>query len=78
MGKIIDLPFEKRGDSILTGTVKWWNETQRMGFVTVDGDEYFINEKNPALAPKIKEGVRVRFQPFETIRGLEARNLEII
>ncbi|WP_413943750.1 cold-shock protein [Bdellovibrio sp. HCB-162] len=77
MDNILHFNKPKKLGSSKLGKVKWWNDARRMGFVIADGEEFLITDKNPEILPHLKEGVDIRFVPYETVRGLEARDLEL-
>lgn len=78
MNKVLDFNVPKKIDEIRTGKVKWWNDVRRMGFIISDGEEFLITDKDSVDLKNLREGVAVKFVPYESIRGLEARDIEII
>ena len=58
------------------GTVKKWNHDSGWGFIEGDdGEDYFFNISNVRPGQKIRVGLNVRFDSFETQRGSEAENV---
>ena len=58
------------------GVVKKWNFKAGWGFIEDDdGYDYFFNVSNVRKGVIIKEGVRVKFDIFETNKGPEAENI---
>jgi cold shock CspA family protein len=79
MGDIINLDRPKKLDDIRTGEVKWWSDIRRMGYIISGGEEFLITGKKPSKSDAVlREGTSVRFVPYESIRGLEARDVEVI
>ena len=61
-----------------TGIVKKWNRSSGWGFIEGDdGEDYFFNVSNVRKGQKIREGVDVKFDSFETSRGTEAENVTV-
>tara|TARA_Y100000590_G_scaffold78335_1_gene87003 strand:- start:345 stop:539 length:195 start_codon:yes stop_codon:yes gene_type:complete len=61
-----------------TGYVKKWDYGNGWGFIEDDeGYDYFFNISNVRKGVKVKEGMRVKFDTFETNRGPEAENISI-
>lgn len=69
---------KKEDDARHEGTVKWWSDVQRMGFIVSGENEYYINDKRPEIYRALREGVNVSFMPYTSLRGPEARELEIL
>ena len=58
------------------GTVKKWSYDSGWGFIEGDdGEDYFFNISNVRPGQKIRVGLNVRFDSFETQRGSEAENI---
>ena len=61
-----------------TGYVKKWDYGNGWGFIEDDeGYDYFFNISNVRKGIKVKEGMRVKFDTFETNKGPEAENISI-
>ena len=59
------------------GTVKFFNETKRFGFIAGDdGKEYFVHESGLKEGTTIAEGDKVKFDVTEGDRGPKAENVE--
>lgn len=59
------------------GTVKFFNETKRFGFIAGDdGKEYFVHESGLKEGTNIREGDKVKFDVTEGDRGPKAENVE--
>lgn len=78
MADILKFNKPRKLDDVRLGKVKWWNESRRMGFVVAGDDEFLITDKRPEITKALREGLSVRFVPFESIRGFEARELELV
>ena len=60
------------------GSVKKWDINGGWGFIEDDeGYDYFFNISNVKKGIKIKEGLRVKFDIFESNKGPEAENIRI-
>jgi len=58
----------------LIGKVKWFNEVSQFGFITHNGQDYFVHQK--ALEDGLKTLVpeqTVEFEPHKVPKGLQAR-----
>ena len=65
----------------ITGTVEWYQPHRGFGMIIgEDKEEYFIyhTEINMEGFRQLKPNQKVRFQPNETEKGLNALDLEII
>ena len=61
-----------------TGVIKKWEHSSGWGFIEGDdGEDYFFNVSNVRKGQKIREGVDVKFDSFETSRGAEAENITV-
>ena len=59
-----------------TGVIKKWNYDSGWGFIEGDdGEDYFFNISSVRKGQKIREGIDVKFDSFETQRGSEAENV---
>ena len=63
----------------MNGTVKWYNETKRFGFIAgEDGQDYFVHEKSIADGVKIREGDQVDFTAASNEKGLNAQYVDLV
>jgi CspA family cold shock protein len=63
-----------------TGTVKWFNEEKRFGFITPDegGQDLFVHQSGIADgAPSLPDGAKVSFDPEEGPKGPKAVNVRL-
>lgn len=64
------------------GTVKWYSQKKKYGFIIDENDnEYFFHaEKNKDKSIKNNIDIRdiVQFVPFESKKGLRAKNIKIL
>ena len=61
---------------MISGTVKAWSPSKGWGFIEGDdGEDYFFNISSVRKGQKIREGINVKFDFFETQRGSEAENV---
>jgi cold shock protein len=62
--------------SMLTGTVKFFNETKGFGFIKEDesGTEYFVHITG--LVDKVRENDKVTFELKEGRKGMNAVSVE--
>lgn len=65
---------------VLTGTVKFFNETKGFGFIKQDasgpGHEYFVHVSG--LIDRVVENDKVQFELLQTKKGLNAVNVRVI
>jgi cold shock protein len=64
-----------------TGTVKWFNEEKRFGFITPEegGQDLFVHQT--ALsdgARSLRDGERVEFDPEQGPKGPKAVNVRVV
>jgi len=62
------------------GTVKWFNEGKGFGFITSQGEDYFVHIKeikNHGIS-SLKEGDKVSFDPSSSPKGLIAKEVTVI
>ena len=59
----------------MKGTVKWFNQPKRYGFVTgEDGKDYFVHESQ--VTGSLEEGDEVEFEPVVEEKGPQAKNVK--
>jgi CspA family cold shock protein len=60
-----------------TGTVKWFNEDKRFGFITPDeaGKDLFVHQSGVAADGPLEEGARVSFDVEQGDKGPRAVNV---
>ena len=64
-----------------TGTVKWFNEEKRFGFITPDeGDQdFFVHQSGLAGGlHSLEEGAKVSFDTEESDKGPKAVNVQAL
>lgn len=64
---------------MITGTVKWFNDTKGFGFILSGGSEYFVHYKeiNSPGFKTLKEGDKVSFESSSSPKGLAAKNVQV-
>jgi CspA family cold shock protein len=61
-----------------TGTIKIWEEGKGWGFIEGDdGEDYFLNVVNVRSGQRMRKGLQVKFDVFESQRGPEAENVSV-
>ena len=64
---------------MVEGTVKFYNEMKRFGFIAGDdGKEYFVHSSGLKEGTSIREGDRVKFEVVQGERGPKAEQVEKI
>ena len=63
---------------LVTGTVKWFNDTKGFGFINEEGadKEHFVHVSG--LIDEIREGDHVEFDLEQGKKGLNAVNVKVI
>ena len=64
-----------------TGTVKWFNEEKRFGFITPDegGQDLFVHQTALADGTRsLPDGVKVEFDAEQGPKGPKAVNVKIV
>jgi CspA family cold shock protein len=72
---------QRRLHSMATGTVKWFNEEKRFGFITPDegGQDLFVHQTGLADgARSLADGVKVSFDAEEGPKGPKAVNVKVV
>ena len=63
----------------MEGTVKFFNEAKRFGFITgEDGKDYFVHASGLKEGTSLNEGDKVKFEVVEGDRGPKAEQVEKI
>jgi CspA family cold shock protein len=61
----------------MEGTVKWFNDSKGFGFIKgEDGKEYFVHKNALPPGTFLKENDAVSFEPTETDRGVQAKDVK--
>jgi CspA family cold shock protein len=69
------------GNSMPTGTVKWFNEEKRFGFITPDegGQDLFVHQTGLADgARSLADGAKVEFEAEAGPKGPKAVNVKTV
>jgi CspA family cold shock protein len=69
------------GSSMPTGTVKWFNEEKRFGFITPDegGQDLFVHQTGLADgARSLADGAKVEFEAEAGPKGPKAVNVKTV
>jgi CspA family cold shock protein len=68
-------------DEMATGTVKWFNQEKRFGFITPDvgGQDLFVHQTGLADgARSVTVGSNVEFDPEDGPKGPKATNVKLV
>jgi len=61
----------------MEGTVKWFNDSKGYGFIKgEDGKEYFVHKNALEQGTFLKENDTVSFDPTDSDRGVQAKNVK--
>ena len=67
---------------IKSGTIKWYNDEKRYGFIRPDegGKDIFVHRSGiKSKGPlNLREGQKVTFEVVETPKGLKAINVKLV
>jgi CspA family cold shock protein len=73
-------PTETKGESMATGTVKWFNDAKGYGFITPDdgSEDLFAHFSaiNMSGFKTLKEGQKVSFDVVQGPKGKQASNIQ--
>jgi len=62
----------------MEGTVKWFNKDKGFGFIKgEDGTDYFLHHSALPAGAMPKENDKVSFEPTQTERGVQAKNVKL-
>ncbi len=70
--------FNKEGEALLSGNVKWFNDKKGFGFIEKEeGGDVFVHYSSINMTgfKTLTEGDRVNFEVEESNRGPAARNV---
>lgn len=64
------------------GRVKWFNDAKGFGLIeTIEGEEVFVHYTSIAGSDEdhrtLKEGQEVRYDIYEGLKGLQAKNVSV-
>lgn len=73
------LPESNGGGESMEGTVKWFNRKKGYGFIAGDDQkEYFVHFTGLTPNTFIRDNDKVSFDPAETDKGNQARNVVLL
>ena len=63
-----------------TGTVKWFNDEKRYGFITPDegGKDLFVHATGITEGTTLPEGAKVEYESADSDRGPKAINVRVV
>ena len=68
---------EAPAEGTLEGTVKWFDDRKGYGFITgSDGQDYFVHHTAIPEGTRIREGDKVTFEPSQSEKGRQAKNVK--
>ena len=63
----------------MEGTVKWFNQKKGYGFIQgEDGQDYFVHYTTVEKETFLRENDKVSFEPVQTDRGKQAKDVRLI
>lgn len=61
------------------GTIKWFDNSRGFGFIAQPGgDDVFVHFSSVVGSSELREGLRVRFDVVQSLKGNKAANVEIV
>ena len=63
-----------------TGTVKWFNEEKRYGFITPDegGQDLFVHQTALSNGTRLTDGIKVDFEAEDGPKGPKAIEVKVV
>lgn len=60
------------------GKVKWFDPSKQFGFITSEGQDYFVHTKSLRNGEALTQGQHVTFTPKPGTKGEQAGDVEVI
>lgn len=60
------------------GKVKWYNTEKIYGFISSEGQDYFVHKKSLKGVDELTQGQHVTFTPKPGTKGEQAGDVEVI